>query len=53
MNLGEHAGFIVAAYTAVLIVIAALIAWIVADYRAQRRALDAFGPRARADEPGL
>jgi heme exporter protein D len=39
VNLGEHAGFIVAAYAAVFAVVAALIVWIVADFRAQKRAL--------------
>jgi heme exporter protein D len=39
MNLGPHASFIVAAYAAALIVVAGLIAWIVADHRAQRRTL--------------
>ena len=39
MNLGAHAEFIVAAYAAALAVVIALIAWIVVDYRAQRRAL--------------
>ena len=40
MMLGAHAGFIVAAYSAALIVILALILRVVLDYRAQRRALD-------------
>ncbi len=39
MNLGAHAGFIIAAYAAVAVVVSALIAWIVADHRAQTRAL--------------
>jgi heme exporter protein D len=39
MNLGPYAGFIIAAYAAALVVIAALIGWIVADHRAQRRTL--------------
>ena len=42
MNLGTHAGFIIAAYAAAGTVIIALIVWIVADYRAQRRALAEF-----------
>ena len=37
MNLGPHAGFIVAAYGIALLVVLALIAWIALDYRAQRR----------------
>ncbi|HZP71437.1 MAG TPA: heme exporter protein CcmD [Pseudolabrys sp.] len=39
MNLGPHADFIVAAYAATLFVIAALIAWVLLDYSAQRRIL--------------
>jgi heme exporter protein D len=39
MSLGPHAAYIVAAYGTTLAVIAALIAWVVADYRRQRRIL--------------
>jgi heme exporter protein D len=39
MNLGPHADFIVAAYAVTTFVIAALIAWAVLDYSAQRRIL--------------
>jgi heme exporter protein D len=39
MDLGPHAGFIVAAYLATAVVIAALILWVIADHGAQRRAL--------------
>ena len=39
MDLGPHAAFIVAAYAAGVAIVAALIAWIVADHRAQRRLL--------------
>jgi heme exporter protein D len=39
MSLGPHAGFIVASYAVSIAVIAALIAWIVLDYRAQQRIL--------------
>lgn len=39
MELGPHAGFIVAAYGASVLIILTLIVWIVADYRAQRRVL--------------
>ena len=39
MNLGQHAGFIVAAYGAAALILAALVAWIVLDHRAQRRTL--------------
>jgi len=40
MDLGPHAGFIVAAYAIALAVVAGLIAWIVLDHRAQLRILD-------------
>ena len=39
MNLGPHADFILAAYAATAFIVAALIAWIVLDYSAQRRML--------------
>ena len=39
MELGPHAAFIVAAYAAGVLVVAALIGWIVADHRAQLRLL--------------
>ena len=40
MDLGPHAGFIVAAYALAFAVVGSLIAWIVADHRAQVRILD-------------
>jgi heme exporter protein CcmD len=46
VNLGEHAGFIVAAYAAVVVVVAALIVWIAADFRAQKRMLAQMENRA-------
>jgi len=39
MNLGPHAAFIVAAYSAATVVLAVLIGWIALDYRAQHRIL--------------
>ena len=39
LDLGPYAGFIVAAYAAALAVVVALIVWIIADHRAQRRTL--------------
>ena len=39
MNLGPHADFIVAAYVATAFIVAALVAWVVLDYSAQRRIL--------------
>ncbi|HEV2957302.1 MAG TPA: heme exporter protein CcmD [Xanthobacteraceae bacterium] len=40
MDLGPHAGFIVAAYVIALAVVAGLIAWVVLDHRAQLRILE-------------
>ena len=39
MTFAQEAGFIVAAYAITAFVIAALIAWVVLDYSAQRRVL--------------
>jgi heme exporter protein D len=39
MNLGPHADFIIASYAVSAVVVAALVAWIVLDYAAQRRLL--------------
>ncbi len=39
MDLGPHAGFIVAAYAIAVAVVASLIAWIMVDHRAQLRIL--------------
>jgi heme exporter protein D len=39
MILGPHADFIVAAYAVTTFIVAALIAWVVLDYSAQRRML--------------
>jgi heme exporter protein D len=39
MELVSQAGFVAAAYAAGVLVIAVLILWIIADYRAQRRIL--------------
>jgi len=52
MNLGPYAGFILAAYALALAVVVALIAWVVADHRAQVRVLgdlEASGVTRRAD----
>jgi len=40
VDLGPHAGFIVAAYAVACLVVAGLIAWIVSDHRAQARSLE-------------
>jgi heme exporter protein D len=39
MDITPHLDFIAAAYAAAVIVVGALVAWVVLDYRAQRRAL--------------
>jgi heme exporter protein D len=39
VELGPHAGFIVAAYAAGVLVVLSLIGWIVVDHRAQLRIL--------------
>lgn len=51
MDLGPHAAFIWISYAATAIVIAALIAWLMADGRRQRAAIEALesrGVRRRA-----
>jgi len=55
MQLGPYAGFIIAAYLATFGVVAALIGWIIADHRAQKRTLDdlearGFGRRSASRE---
>jgi heme exporter protein D len=39
MNLGPHAGFIIAAYAVSAVVVAALTVWIIVDHHAQSRIL--------------
>jgi len=39
MEAGSHFGFILAAYVAAVAIVAALIAWVMVDYRVQRRRL--------------
>ena len=45
MDLGSHAGFIIASYLAVAVVVALLIGWVTADYFTQKRALAEFKAR--------
>ena len=45
MNLGPHADFIIAAYAMAVLVVLGLIAWVLLDYRAQRRNLDSLEAR--------
>ena len=39
MDLGPHAGFIIAAYACAALVLIGLIVWVLADHAAQRRLL--------------
>jgi len=39
MDLGPHAGFIITAYAVATAVVALLVAWVIADYAAQKRML--------------
>jgi heme exporter protein D len=39
MDLGSHAGFIIASYLVVATVVAILVGWVTADYFTQKRAL--------------
>jgi heme exporter protein D len=53
-GLGPHADFIVAAYAITVAIVAALVGWIVLDYRMQQRtleALEAQGVTRRAERP--
>ena len=53
MDLGPHANFIIAAYVIAALVLVALIAWVFADYDAQRRLLgdlEARGVTRRSQE---
>ena len=45
MELGPHASFIIAAYVMAALVVIGLIAWVLADYDAQRRKLAALEMR--------
>jgi heme exporter protein D len=45
MELGPHAVYIVTAYAMAALVVVALIAWILLDYRAQKQNLDKLEAR--------
>ncbi len=52
MDLGPHAGFIVAAYATAGIIVGALVFWVCADYRALKRSiaeLETRGTKRRSD----
>ncbi len=54
MDLGPHATFIIIAYLAAALVVIGLVAWILADYEAQRRLLadlEARGVTRRSKPP--
>jgi heme exporter protein D len=54
MNLGPHAAFILAAWGAGLVVVAGLVAWVILDFRAQKRVLgdlEAHGVTRRSAAP--
>jgi heme exporter protein D len=53
IDLGPHASFIIACYAMTVVVVFALIAWVLADYRAQQRVLadlDARGVTRRSKD---
>jgi heme exporter protein D len=52
MDLGPHAAFIVIAYAVAAVIVTAMIAWVVADRRRQKRILaelEAHGITRRSD----
>lgn len=51
-SLGPHAGFILASYAAVVVILGGLIAAILLDHRAQARALAAFEERGAGRRAG-
>jgi heme exporter protein D len=50
-SLGPHAGFILASYAAVVVILGGLTAAILRDRAAQRRALDALEQRGAGRRP--
>jgi len=54
MQIADHFGFIAAAYIVAVVIVGALSAWVMLDYRAQRRALielDTRGVTRRSRPP--
>jgi len=51
VTLGPHAGFIVIAYAATVLVVGGLIVWVAADYRAQKRTLADLERTGRKPRP--
>ena len=55
MDLGPHAAFIVGAYTVAILIVAAMIAWVLIDYRRQTKILsdlEARGVTRRSERTG-
>ena len=53
MNLGPHAAFIVGAYGAAALIVAAMVAWVALDHRRQARTLadlEARGVTRRSEQ---
>jgi heme exporter protein D len=53
MDLGPHADFIILAYIVATVIVAALVAWVLIDYRAQKQVLadlEAQGTSRRSAE---
>lgn len=52
MELGAHAGFILASYAAAALVVTGLIGWVLADHRILQRMLQELGARqSRGQRP--
>ena len=52
MELPAHAAFIIAAYLVTILVVVGLIAWVLADYRAQQRDLADLEARGHGRKSG-
>jgi heme exporter protein D len=52
VELPAHAAFIIAAYAAAILVVIALIAWVIADYRALNRVLVDLNARGLGRKAG-
>lgn len=48
-SLGPHSAFILSSYLACVVIIAALTAWVMLDYRARKRELAALDARRSPD----
>ncbi len=52
MTLPAHAAFVIAAYGATIAVVIALIAWVIGDYREQKRVLAELDARGLGRKAG-